>query len=156
MTDDGTASRRDLRLLAELMAHPTNSRPFVLTYDNAKGEDLRNVAAAASNGGPYAVTVAPDVLAIGLDRPEDFGGLARLAEALDAEDWCSVLNRAGLTIGTCGLWSPILPPACASTPSEFNSGYLRSEWQCAHRAHLTGSGCRCACSMNPLPSLRTW
>ena len=96
----------DRAALAELVAHPTNPRPFLIASDNERQAWADDVHTAARSGTAYALTVAPDVLAWDLDTDAH----ARAGHALAAElrrlDRPTLLTPSGRD-GHLHLWAVV-------------------------------------------------
>jgi hypothetical protein len=91
-----TDSRGDEALaLAELLAHPTHPRPFLIDADNLHAGMVPSVAEAHATGRTFAVTVAPDVLAFDLDDPTAAEASHRLADELRAEGHAVLRAESG-------------------------------------------------------------
>lgn len=96
-------------LLADLLAHPTRPRPFLLDADNRHAGHRRTVAEAIATGRAYAVELASDVLAIDLDQAEARPSLDRFADDLAAEGW-PVLRAESGSPGHRHLWAVVPDP----------------------------------------------
>ena len=81
--------------LALAIAHPTRPRPFLIDAANNHAGTVANVREAHTLGTAYAVTVAPDVIALDLDDEHQAAALDALHAEVTAEGWPALRVASG-------------------------------------------------------------